>query len=99
MTSGSEAGDLCLAEPPYWTAGVQPSLPEAGNVGVRVWGLMGPLRAAVVAHSALIMRAKPEEHVETRLERARGSGQEEGQVLKDKLGTQIGRIPWRCVYG
>lgn len=37
------------------------------------------------AHFALIMRAKPEEQVETRLERARGWGQEEGQVLKDKL--------------
>ena len=29
----AQAGDLCLAAPPYWTAGVQPSLPEAGNTG------------------------------------------------------------------
>ena len=60
-----------------------------------MWGLMGPLRGrggGSFAHSALIMRAKPEEHVETRLERARGWGQEEGQVLKDKLVAQIGRI-------
>lgn len=97
----AQAGDLCLAAPPYWTAGVQPSLPEAGNTGVQVWGLMGPLGGRggdSFAHSALIMRAKPEEQVETRLERARGWGQEEGQVLKDKLVAQIGRIPWRCVY-
>lgn len=93
---------MCLAASPYWTAGVQPSLPEAGNTGVRVWGLMGPLGGrggGSFAHSALIMRAKSEEQVETRLERARDWGQEEGQVLKDKLVAQIGRVPWRHVYG
>ena len=60
---------MCLAASPYWTAGVQPSLPEAGNTGVRVWGLMGLLGGrggGSFAHSALIMRAKSEEQVETR---------------------------------